>query len=125
MYKRGLADQTPNERNNPKSTQSNRLLKKMLLFRSGSLDPSACATRGVMAVEKPIPNDMATKTKLFPKETAASSAVPNCPTMILSTSCTIVCPIRPTITGDASLILYRNSRVYCLKFNSCFLLRGD
>jgi hypothetical protein len=35
------------------------------------------ATKGVIAVEKPTPNDMATKKKLFPKETAASSAVPN------------------------------------------------
>jgi predicted RNA-binding Zn-ribbon protein involved in translation (DUF1610 family) len=39
---------------------------------------------GVIAVEKPIPRDMATNTKLLPNETAANSAVPNCPTMILS-----------------------------------------
>ena len=45
---------------------------------------SASAARGVMAVENPIPKDMAMNTKLFPKETAANSAVPNWPTMILS-----------------------------------------
>ena len=42
-----------------------------------SLAPSVSATRGVIAVENPIPNDIATKKKLFPKETAANSAVPN------------------------------------------------
>ena len=51
-----------------------------------SFEPSALATKGVKAVEKPIPKDMAINTKLFPSETAASSVVPNCPTMILSTN---------------------------------------
>ena len=54
---------------------------------------------GVMAVENPIPRDMATKTKLLPNDTAANSAVPNCPTMMLSINCTTVCPNIPTITG--------------------------
>ena len=43
------------------------------------------AINGVIAVEKPIPIDIATNIKLFPKETAANSAVPICPTIILST----------------------------------------
>ena len=46
---------------------------------------SDSANSGVMAVEKPIPKAMATKKKLLPKETAASSADPKRPTMILST----------------------------------------
>ena len=40
-------------------------------------DESASAIKGVMAVEKPIPIDMAMNKKLFPKDTAANSAVPN------------------------------------------------
>ena len=54
------------------------------------LEASASAINGVIAVEKPIPIDMAINIKLFPKETAASSAVPNCPTIILSTKLTNV-----------------------------------
>ena len=46
--------------------------------------PSDSATNGVIAVEKPIPIDIATKKKLLPKDTAANSAVPSCPTIILS-----------------------------------------
>ena len=42
-----------------------------------SFIPSVSAIKGVIAVEKPIPKDMATKKKLLPKETAANSAVPN------------------------------------------------
>ena len=41
------------------------------------LEESASATSGVIAVAKPIPKDMAIKKKLFPSETAASSAAPN------------------------------------------------
>ena len=51
---------------------------------------SASASKGVIAVEKPIPKDIAIKIKLLPKETAASSADPNCPTIILSTKLTKV-----------------------------------
>ena len=43
-----------------------------------------------MAVENPIPIDMPMKIKLFPKETAANSVEPNCPTKILSTTPTSV-----------------------------------
>jgi hypothetical protein len=50
--------------------------------------------------------------KLFPKETAANSAVPNCPTIILSIKLTKVCPSIPNITGAASFQLYLNSEVY-------------
>lgn len=38
---------------------------------------SASATNGVIAVENPIPNDIAIKIKLFPRDTAANSAVHN------------------------------------------------
>ncbi len=75
--------------------------------------PSASATNGVIAVENPIPKDMAINIKLLPKDTAANSAVPNCPTIILSISPTKVCPSIPSITGVASCKLYRNSLVYC------------
>jgi hypothetical protein len=37
-----------------------------------------------MAVENPIPTDMAINIKLLPSEIAASSAVPSCPTITLS-----------------------------------------
>ena len=78
---------------------------------------SASATKGVIAVEKPIPSDMAIKTKLFPRETAASSAVPNCPTITLSANATNVCPSIPSITGNDNFRLYRNSFVYwAIKF---------
>ena len=66
--------------------------------------PSVSAIKGVIAVEKPIPIDIAMK-KLFPSETAANSAVPNCPTITLSTNCTSVCPKRPIITGYERFIL--------------------
>jgi len=52
-----------------------------------------------MAVEKPIPNDIAIKTKLFPKDTAANSVAPRFPTIILSTIPIRVCPNIPKITG--------------------------
>ena len=38
-----------------------------------SFFPSDSATKGVMAVENPIPNDIAMNTKLFPNDTAANS----------------------------------------------------
>ncbi len=60
---------------------------------------SASATNGVIAVEKPIPIDIAIKIKLLPKDTAANSAAPNCPTITLSTKLTKVCPSIPKITG--------------------------
>src|SRR5699024_2403122 len=76
-------------------------------------EASASATRGVIAVEKPMPKDIATNIKLLPKDTAANSAEPNCPTIILSTNATKVCPNIPNITGAAKRILYPNSLVYC------------
>lgn len=91
--------------------------------------PSDSATKGVMAVEKPIPRDIAIKTKLLPKDTAASSAVPSCPTIILSAKATKVWPSRPKITGKDRLRLYLNSLVYCcskvknLRANIVFLYR--
>ena len=66
---------------------------------------SASATNGVMAVENPMPNDIAIKTKLLPKETAANSALPSWPTIILSTKLTNVWPSMPNITGVASFKL--------------------
>ena len=54
------------------------------------LAASASATKGVIAVEKPIPIDIAINIKLFPKDTAANSAVPNWPTIMLSTKLTNV-----------------------------------
>jgi hypothetical protein len=59
----------------------------------------ASATMGVIAVENPIPNDIATKIKLFPKETAANSVLPSFPTIILSTIPIKVWPSIPKITG--------------------------
>ena len=59
---------------------------------------------------------MAINTKLLPKDTAANSAVPNWPTIILSANCTKVWPSIPRITGTESLILYLNSLVnFCNK----------
>ena len=52
-----------------------------------------------MAVENPIPNDIAMNTKLFPNDTAANSVGPNFPTMILSTIPTTVWPNIPKIIG--------------------------
>ena len=39
-------------------------------------EESASAINGVIAVEKPIPIDIAINIKLFPRDTAANSAVP-------------------------------------------------
>ena len=47
-------------------------------------DESASATIGVIADAKPTPSDMAIKKKLLPRETAANSAAPSWPTIILS-----------------------------------------
>ena len=80
------------------------------------LEESASAINGVIAVEKPIPIDIAMNIKLLPNDTAANSAVPNWPTIILSTKLTKVCPSIPSITGDASFQLYLNSFVYVLRF---------
>ena len=66
---------------------------------------SLSAIKGVIAVENPIPNDIAKNTKLFPREIAASSDVPNWPTIALSTNPTNVWPIIPIITGYASFKL--------------------
>ena len=74
----------------PKTVHRNKpCLKVDLAFRK-LLEESASAINGVMAVEKPIPIDIAINIKLFPNETAANSAVPNWPTIILSTKLTKV-----------------------------------
>ena len=95
----------------PKRVHRTNPCLKAILPREKLPSPSASATRGVMAVLNPIPKDMATNIKLLPKETAASSAVPNCPTIMLSTKATRVWPSIPKITGPASVRLYLNSRV--------------
>ena len=66
---------------------------------------------GVIAVEKPMPSDIAIKIKLLPSDTAASSVDPNFPTIMLSTMPMSVWPNIPRITGYASLRLYENSLV--------------
>ena len=66
---------------------------------------SASATSGVIAVAKPIPKDIAIKKKLLPSETAANSAAPNWPTIMLSAKETNTCPSIPKITGSASFKL--------------------
>ena len=50
----------------------NAYFPELILF-----EESASATSGVMAVVNPIPRDIAIKIKLFPSDTAASSAVPS------------------------------------------------
>ena len=112
-YIKGLAKKTAPTSAMPKTIhKKSPCLKEDFPF-SKSPSPSASATKGVIAVEKPIPKDMAINIKLLPRETAASSAVPNCPTMILSTKETRVWPSIPKITGVASFKLYLNSFVYC------------
>ena len=111
-YMSGLATKTIRNKAIPRTVhKKSPCLKEDFPF-SKFPSPSASATNGVMAVEKPIPNDMAINIKLFPRETAASSAVPNCPTMMLSTNATTVCPNIPKITGVANDRLYLNSLVY-------------
>ena len=111
-YIKGLAKKTAPTNAMPKTVHKNSpCLKEDFPF-SKLFSPSASATKGVIAVEKPIPKDIAINIKLFPKETAANSAVPNCPTIILSTKATRVCPSIPKITGVASFKLYLNSFVY-------------
>ena len=60
---------------------------------------SASAIMGVMAVEKPIPIDIAIKIKLLPSDTAANSVEPNLPTIILSTIPIRVWPNIPNMIG--------------------------
>lgn len=116
-YMSGLAKNTIRNNEIPKTVHKNNPCLNVDFAWSKLLDESASAISGVIAVEKPIPKDMAMNIKLFPKDTAASSAVPNCPTMILSTKLTKVCPSIPNITGAASFQLYLNSDVYLANFN--------
>ena len=74
----------------PKSKQRNSPFLKIILPLASLLAPSASAIKGVIAVENPIPKDIAINIKLFPNETAASSAAPSWPTIILSINATVV-----------------------------------
>ena len=76
-----------------------------------SFNASLSAIKGVIAVENPIPKDIAKNTKLFPSDIAANSDVPNWPTIALSTNPTNVWPIIPIMTGYASFRLNENSLV--------------
>ena len=98
-YMSGLANNIIPKSEIPMRVHNNRPCLSALFPAATLPAPSASATKGVMAVEKPIPKDMAMNTKLLPKETAANSAVPNCPTIILSANCTKECPSIPRITG--------------------------
>ena len=111
-YIKGLAKKTAPTRTIPNNVhKKSPCLKDDFPFLK-SPSASASATKGVIAVEKPMPKDMAINIKLLPRDTAANSAVPNCPTMMLSTKETRVWPNIPKITGVASFKLYLNSLVY-------------
>ncbi len=112
-YMSGLHSRIRKNKASPKTVQSTNPCLSADFPEAVSFAPSDSATSGVMAVENPIPRDIAMNTKLFPKETAASSAVPSCPTIILSAKATKVCPSKPRITGKDRLKLYLNSLVYC------------
>ena len=84
--------------NNPNSKHNrNPLFRKS--FSRLFFFPIDSDTKGVNAVENPIPIDIAIRMKLLPKDTAASSLVPSLPTIILSINWTIVCPKSPRVTG--------------------------
>ena len=89
-YISGLQSRIRKNKASPKTVQSTNPCLSADFPEAVSFAPSDSATSGVMAVEKPIPKDIAMNTKLLPKETAASSAVPSCPTMILSAKATKV-----------------------------------
>ena len=108
---RGFAKNTNRNKETPKTVHKNRPCLNADFPFEKCLAASASATKGVMAVEKPIPKDMAINIKLLPRDTAASSAVPNCPTITLSINCTKVCPNMPNMTGADSFQLYLNSLV--------------
>ena len=111
-YINGLANSISKNNNKLKTIHKNKpCLKDDFPFKK-LFSESASAINGVIAVENPIPRDIAIKIKLFPKETAANSAVPIWPTIILSTKLTKVCPNIPNITGAANFQLYLNSEVY-------------
>jgi len=86
----GLQSRIRKNKASPKTVQSTNPCLSADFPEAVSFAPSDSATSGVMAVENPIPRDIAMNTKLLPKETAASSAVPSCPTMILSAKATKV-----------------------------------
>ena len=86
----GFAKNTSKKRSTPKIVHKNNPCLNDDLPRLKSFAESASAIKGVIAVENPIPKDIATNIKLLPKDTAANSAVPNCPTIILSTKLTKV-----------------------------------
>ena len=108
-YNRFLFKKTIKNKNNPKNKQIKKLCSNILDISLFFFAPSASAIKGVIAWENPIPKDIAIKTKLFPKEIAASSAVPSCPTITLSINWTNVWPSIPIITGYANFRLYLNS----------------
>ena len=76
-YINGFAIKTIKKSAMPKTVQRNRPCLNDDFPAAKLFSPSASATKGVMAVENPIPKLMAINIKLLPNETAASSAVPN------------------------------------------------
>ena len=87
---KGLAKKTVVNRPTPRTPHKTKPCLKAIFPFEKFPSPSASATKGVMAVLKPMPKDMATNIKLLPRETAANSAVPSCPTIMLSTKATKV-----------------------------------
>ncbi len=77
MCIRGLAQNTIKKRAIPSIVHKNNPCLKADLPLDTLSSPSASATSGVIAVLKPIPSDIAINIKLLPRDTAASSAVPN------------------------------------------------
>ena len=72
-----MAKNTNRNNNTPKTVHKNKPCLKADFPLAKSFAPSASATKGVMAVLKPIPKDIAINIKLLPKDTAANCAVPN------------------------------------------------
>ena len=102
-FNKGFKAKTPIVRRKPRIKHMVTLFSKIDLDLMKFLWALLSAIKGVIAVENPIPSDIAKKTKLFPSDIAASSAVPSLPTIALSTNWTSVCPTRPIITGYANL----------------------
>jgi len=76
-YIKGFAKSNIKKSSNPKTVHRKKPCLKIDFPLVKFFSESASATKGVMAVENPIPRDMATKTKLLPKDTAANSTAPN------------------------------------------------
>ena len=104
-YSIGSAKNTPKNNRILSTVHRKRPCLKVDFPTSKLPSPSASAIKGVIAVEKPIPKDMAINIKLFASDIAASSAVPIWPTIILSTNATMVWPNIPNITGYESFKL--------------------